>query len=166
VLLSQVAGRVFYSLGSQLGHFLFYCIQAVTVISSSMALYWSPATGPTAHNHLRVFLGLKLVSFCLSGLQLKSGFPPRASFDGGGRQQFFFFRKPDWQHMMGFYMFQVGLVALAAALVLLLVTEEEAMVLGQGCAVMYSGAAMGTQDDALCSIYFRTLLMRYIRSTH
>jgi len=41
-------------------------------------------------------------------LQLRSGFPPRADFEGGGRQRFLFFARPDAAHMIGFYVFEVG----------------------------------------------------------
>ena len=99
---------MFYSLGSQLGQFLLYTSQLLTFFSFSMSLFWSPATSSSAHNHLRVFLGLKVASFCLAALQLRCGLPPRASYTGGGRQQFLFFAKPSMWHMMGFYMFQVG----------------------------------------------------------
>jgi hypothetical protein len=98
---------VFYSLGSQLGHFLLYCTQLAGFLTCTMSLYWSRPMEPAAHNHLRVFLGLKLASFCLAAQQLRCGFPPRASFTGGGRQQFLFFARADTWHMMGFYAFQV-----------------------------------------------------------
>lgn len=50
---------------------------------------------------------LQAASWALSALQLRSGFPPRADFDGGGRQRFLFFAKADAAHMVGFYVFQV-----------------------------------------------------------
>jgi hypothetical protein len=47
-------------------------------------------------------------AWVLGALQLRSGFPPRADFEGGGRQRFLFFAKADAAHMVGFYVFQVG----------------------------------------------------------
>jgi hypothetical protein len=46
-------------------------------------------------------------AWALGALQLRSGFPPRADFEGGGRQRFLFFAKADAAHMVGFYVFQV-----------------------------------------------------------
>ncbi len=106
-LLQQVGDRVFYSLGSHLGKFSLFLVQLLVFIPTCMRLYWSPASGHTAHTHLRVFMLLKSISFVLNALQLRSGFPPRASFDGGGRQRFFFYAKPDALHQIGFVIFMV-----------------------------------------------------------
>lgn len=107
LFLIMVCDRVFYALGSHLGKFVLFLMQLLLFIPFTMRLFWSPATGPLAHTHLRVFLLLKCVSFTLNALQLRSGFPPRASFDGGGRQRFMFFATPDIKHQIGFYVFQV-----------------------------------------------------------
>jgi hypothetical protein len=50
---------------------------------------------------------LQVTSWALGARQLRSGFPPRADFEGGGRQRFLFFAKADTAHMIGFYVFQV-----------------------------------------------------------
>lgn len=47
-----------------------YCLQ----------LYWSPLTSQGARHILRVLLGLKCASFALGALQLRSGYPPAASY--------------------------------------------------------------------------------------
>ncbi len=49
----------------------------------------------------------QIASWMAGARQLRSGFPPRADFDGGGRQRFLFFAKADSAHMVGFYVFQV-----------------------------------------------------------
>lgn len=63
---------------SQLSIFSSYC----------MSLFWSPATSATAHAHLRVLMALNCMSLALSSLQLRSGYPPPASYRcvwrGGG----------------------------------------------------------------------------------
>lgn len=56
-----------------------------------------------------MFALLRLCSFALSALQLRSGFPPRASLHGGGRQRFFWFRRADVVHQFGYYAFMVRL---------------------------------------------------------
>jgi hypothetical protein len=47
----------------------------------ALHLFWSPLeTSGGAKAHLRVFLLLRSVSFALSTLQLRSGYPPPASY--------------------------------------------------------------------------------------
>lgn len=57
--------------------------------------------------HVRAFLLLKLAAWVLGAVQLRCSFPPRADFEGGGRQRFLFFARADLPHMVGFYVFQV-----------------------------------------------------------
>jgi len=56
----------------------------------------------------RVFMLLRLGSFVLSALQLRCGFPPRASVHGGGRQRFFFFKRANIGHQMGYWAYMVS----------------------------------------------------------
>lgn len=60
------------------------------------------------HSPCSMFMLLKLASFFLAALQLRSGFPPRASVHGGGRQRFFFFSRADVWHQMGYYIYMVS----------------------------------------------------------
>ncbi len=46
----------------------------------AMHLFWSPATGGTAKAHLRAWVALRALSFALSALQLRHGYPPKASY--------------------------------------------------------------------------------------
>ena len=47
----------------------------------ALHLFWSPLeTSGGAKAHLRVFLLLRSISFVLSTLQLRSGYPPPASY--------------------------------------------------------------------------------------
>jgi Zn-dependent protease with chaperone function len=106
-----VIDRLVYSLGSHLGKALLLLAQLLLFIPACMSLFWSPiassSSSGSARMHLRVFIVLKACSWVTTALQLRSGFPPRASFDGGGRQRFVFYSKADVWHMMGFYTFQV-----------------------------------------------------------
>lgn len=105
-----VVDRVVYSLGSHLGKALLLLGQLTLIIPLCMSLFWSPVAASSssrARQHIRVFLVLKAASWVSSALQLRSGFPPRASFDGGGRQRFVFYGKADTWHLTGFYVFQV-----------------------------------------------------------
>eukprot|EP00775_Hariotina_reticulata_P007362 gene7362-7573_t len=109
-----VIDRLVYSLGSHLGKYLLLLGQLLLFIPSCMSLFWAPvgigssgnAASGTTREHLRVFIVLKACSWVTTCLQLRSGFPPRASFDGGGRQRFVFYSRPDVWHLMGFYAFQ------------------------------------------------------------
>lgn len=106
-----VVDRLVYSLGSQLGKAMLLLAQLLLFIPFCMRLFWSPvasSSSSAARQHERVFMVLKAASWVSSALQLRSGFPPRASFDGGGRQRFVFYSTADVWHLMGFYVFQVG----------------------------------------------------------
>ena len=46
----------------------------------TFSLFWSPFTGSKSRNQLRMLMLIKTASFALSALQLRSGYPPRASF--------------------------------------------------------------------------------------
>lgn len=58
--------------------------QVVWVYWYCLALYWSPSQGSgAARAHLRAFAALKSLSFVFSALQLRSGYPPPASYQCG-----------------------------------------------------------------------------------
>ena len=63
---------------------------------------WRPAAAAP-----RLFSSPQVGSWAIGALQLRSGFPPRADFDGGGRQRFLFFARADTFRMVGFYVFMV-----------------------------------------------------------
>lgn len=71
-------------------------------------LVWSPAD-PAAHtprDHLRVLLALKAASFALSALQLRTGYPPPASYANGmGRHTFVFMRSVSVPSSLAFHAF-------------------------------------------------------------
>ena len=71
-------------------------------------LVWSPAD-PAAHtprDHLRVLLALKAASFALSALQLRTGYPPPASYANGmGRHTFVFMRSISVPSSLAFHAF-------------------------------------------------------------
>lgn len=63
------------------------CLQAVLLWTQmalfyyyTFSLFWSPFTGSKSRNQLRLLMLIKTASFALSALQLRSGYPPRASF--------------------------------------------------------------------------------------
>ncbi len=59
--------------------------QVVAVYWYCLSLYWSPLeTSGTARAHLRAFAALKSLAFVFSALQLRSGYPPPASYQYGG----------------------------------------------------------------------------------
>ena len=70
------------------------CRQIMIHFWYSEALVWSMGNSSTVHlMYLRVFLLLKCASFALSALQLRSGYPPPASYSNGmGRHTFVFMR--------------------------------------------------------------------------
>jgi hypothetical protein len=106
----MVVDRLVYSLGSHLGKALLLLGQLVLFIPFCMSLFWSPVASVSSsrtRQHISAFLVLKAASWVSSALQLRSGFPPRASFDGGGRQRFVFYSKADVWHLTSFYVFQV-----------------------------------------------------------
>lgn len=58
-----------------------------------MRLYWSPTTLPGARWYLSMLCALRCVSFALNALQLRSGYPPPASYRAGrGRHSIAFMR--------------------------------------------------------------------------
>lgn len=106
VFLLAVMDRAFYALGTNLGKTLLFIFQLALFLPFCMRWYWLPSTSSTAHIHLAVFMLIKCTSLVLNALQLRSGYPPRASLEGQGRQNFFFFKKYDMVHLTGFYVFQ------------------------------------------------------------
>lgn len=54
--------------------------QLLLVAWNALHLFWSPATGGAAKAHLRVWVALRAVSFALSALQLRHGYPPPAAY--------------------------------------------------------------------------------------
>lgn len=70
------------------------CRQIMIHFWYSEALVWSMGNSSTVHlMYLRMFLLLKCTSFALSALQLRSGYPPPASYSNGmGRHTFVFMR--------------------------------------------------------------------------
>lgn len=63
---------------------LLLAAQVIGVYWYCLALYWSPSeVSGTARAHLRAFAALKSLSFVFSALQLRSGYPPPASYQCG-----------------------------------------------------------------------------------
>lgn len=77
-----VADRACYALGSNAGKAGLLAGQMALLLPVAMSQYWSPAAGAWPRFHLRALLLLKVASFCLSALQLRGGYPPRASYTG------------------------------------------------------------------------------------
>eukprot|EP00884_Botryococcus_braunii_P000422 jgi/Botrbrau1/10380/Bobra.146_2s0018.1 len=72
----------------------------------AMSLFWSPLTGGSAHFHLRFVILLKSCSFAFNALQLRNGYPPPASYQGGrGRQTYVFMRHVNMMGWLGFQIF-------------------------------------------------------------
>ena len=66
----------------------------------------SAATGPPPRDHLRILLALKSASFALSALQLRTGYPPPASYANGmGRHTFVFMRSVSIPSSVLFHIF-------------------------------------------------------------
>lgn len=67
-----------------------------------MRLYWSPSTLPSARWYLSMLCALRCVSFALNALQLRSGYPPPASYRAGrGRHSIVFMRGISNLHALG-----------------------------------------------------------------
>ncbi|KAL6770350.1 hypothetical protein ACKKBG_A34605 [Auxenochlorella protothecoides x Auxenochlorella symbiontica] len=89
-----VLDRLFYTVGSPLGKAMLHCTQMAVFFSYCLSLFWSPATSGRAHAHLRTLVALKCISFAMSALQLRTGYPPPASYRNGmGRHTFVFMRR-------------------------------------------------------------------------
>ena len=65
------------ALRSQLGLYFGYCL----------SLFWSPLASAGARAHLRTLILIKSASFVLSALQLRTGYPPPASYRWGVEQE-------------------------------------------------------------------------------
>ena len=53
--------------------------QMALLFTVTVRMFWAAYIDGTARAHLRVFMALRLLSFCSSALQLRTGFPPAAS---------------------------------------------------------------------------------------
>lgn len=79
----MIADRVFYALGSQAGKAALHFGAVALYFPTFLRLFWlAPPAAEAARSCVRVFLALKCGSAGLSALQLRSGFPPRASPTG------------------------------------------------------------------------------------
>ncbi|GFR40352.1 hypothetical protein Agub_g896, partial [Astrephomene gubernaculifera] len=80
---------------------------AVSGGGSSGASTGAAVAASGVRQHLRVFLLLRCLGFCLGGLQLRDGYPPLSAPgpSGGGRHSSFFYRRPDWAHNLAFNVF-------------------------------------------------------------
>lgn len=107
LFLAIVLDRVCYTIGHHLGKAVLLTVQLVAVLWYAMALFWSPGqTSNAARMHLRIFTALKSLSFVFSALQLRSGYPPPASYQGGrGRHSYVFTRSTGMTSWLGFQLF-------------------------------------------------------------
>lgn len=102
----MVLDRLFYTLGLHVGKAVLLWVQMALFYYYTFSLFWSPSTSSKSRNQLRFLMLLKTASFALSALQLRSGYPPRASFRGaGGRQAFIFMRHVDTWGYLGLQVF-------------------------------------------------------------
>lgn len=77
----QVLDRVFYTMGHHAGKAILLVGQLVVTYWYCLTLFWSPLeTSGGAKAHLRLFILLRSASFAVSALQLRSGYPPPASY--------------------------------------------------------------------------------------
>lgn len=77
----QVLDRVFYTMGAHAGKALLLVAQLLVSYWYCLSLFWSPLeTSGGAKAHLRAFILLRSASFACSALQLRSGYPPPASY--------------------------------------------------------------------------------------
>ena len=73
--------RVFYTMGAHAGKALLLVGQLLVTFWYCLSLFWSPLeTSGGAKAHLRAFILLRCASFACSALQLRSGYPPPASY--------------------------------------------------------------------------------------
>lgn len=116
-----VMDRVVYTLGNAAGKaalhvaemalFFWYCSSLVWdspdyySADSGSSLAPSDSLG-VPRDHLRILLALKSASFALSALQLRTGYPPPASYANGmGRHTFVFMRSVSWPASLAFHAF-------------------------------------------------------------
>ncbi|KAA6417866.1 MAG: hypothetical protein FRX49_12164, partial [Trebouxia sp. A1-2] len=106
LFLFMVLDRLFYTLGLHLGKALLLWAQMALFYYYTFSLFWSPFSSSSARNQLRLLMLMKTASFALSALQLRSGYPPRASFRGaGGRHAFIFMRYVNTWGYLGLQVF-------------------------------------------------------------
>ncbi len=68
-----------------------------------LTLFWSPPASLATRFHLKAVILIKAASFALSALQLRSGYPPPASYTNGmGRHSFVFMHHVSLANMIGF----------------------------------------------------------------
>lgn len=105
-----VADRVVYTLGSPAGKAFLHLAEMGLLFAYCSTLVWAPSSGtgfdiPTGAL-LACFLALKAGSFALSSLQLRSGYPPPASYANGmGRHTFVFMRSISISSSLAFHAF-------------------------------------------------------------
>ncbi len=127
-----VMDRVVYTLGNAAGKvalhvaemalFFWYCSSLVWDPPDYYSYYPSTSGGSSSSGgsgssgvdsfgvprdqHLRILLALKSASFALSALQLRTGYPPPASYANGmGRHTFVFMRSVSWPASLAFHAF-------------------------------------------------------------
>eukprot|EP00887_Chlorella_sp_A99_P004668 scaffold4.g4668.t1 len=94
LFLLLVLDRLVYTLGSPAGKAALHVGQLALYFWYCLSLFWSPMASAAARAHLRVLLLLKSPAFALSALQLRTGYPPPASYGNGmGRHTFVFMRQ-------------------------------------------------------------------------
>ncbi|KAK9824077.1 hypothetical protein WJX72_007565 [[Myrmecia] bisecta] len=106
LFLFMVLDRLVYTLGNHLGKALLLVGQMALFYWYCMELFWSPSTSSGARMHLRILMALKSLSFAFSALQLRTGYPPPASYRGGyGRHTYVFMRHAGTWGDLGFRIF-------------------------------------------------------------
>ena len=127
-----VLDRVVYSLGSCLGKGVLHVVQMIVFFWYCSSLVWNDpfssssysghahgtattsdgsgdnrgSTTTKSHDLLRILLFIKLLSFALSALQLRTGYPPPASYANGmGRHTFVFMRSVSVPASLAFHVF-------------------------------------------------------------
>ncbi|KAG2488469.1 hypothetical protein HYH03_012974 [Edaphochlamys debaryana] len=120
-----VAERAVYVLGWPGAKMALHVASQALVLGWSLGVYWRsvaadagvgrhvPASGghgggsEGVRSHLRVFVLLRCLGFCLGALQLRDGYPPLSAPGpaGGGRHASFFYRRADWAHNLAFNVF-------------------------------------------------------------
>lgn len=101
-----VLDRVAYTLGSAAGKFALHMVEMALLLSYCSFLAWSPSRGAPHSWLLSGFLAIKCASFALSALQIRSGYPPPASYvNGMGRHTFVFMRSLSVPSSAAFHVF-------------------------------------------------------------
>ena len=102
-----ILDRLVYTLGSQAGKACLHLIQVLVSLWYSEAVTWSMGSSVATHMfYLRILLVLRCISFALSALQLRSGYPPPASYSNGmGRHTLVFMRSISLPSAILFHIF-------------------------------------------------------------